>query len=108
MFLDSEVYLMLFEQDIDTGQIFAIVVTMQLTLKVFQPDIESGAALCEELCSVSIEQALGFRLGGALQFFPLTLQVLQGLLNNRFQLWLLCHQGLTFLLEIGNKAKGLK
>lgn len=102
------VYLMLLEQDIDTGQIFAIVVAMQLTLKVFQPDIESRAALCEKLCSVSIEQALGFGLGGALQLFPLTLQVLQGLLNNRFQLWLLCHQGLTFLLATANKEKVLK
>lgn len=71
--LHSVVYLVLLEQDVDTGQIFAIVIAMQLTLKVFQPDIQSGAALCKELRPVSIEQALGLGAGGALQLLPLTL-----------------------------------
>ncbi len=103
--LHSVVYLVLLEQDVDAGQIFAIVIAMQLALKVFQPDIQSGAALCKELCPVSIKQALGLGAGGALQLLPLTLQVLQGLLNNGFQLRLLRHQRLTLLLEIRNNDK---
>lgn len=98
---------MLLEQDVDTGQIFAIFITLQLSLKVFQPNIQSGAALCKELCPVSIKQALSFCAGGALQLLPLTLQVFKGLLDNRFQLWFLCHQHLTLLFETGNKDKFL-
>lgn len=71
--LHTVVYLVLLEQDVDTRQIFAIVVILQLTLKVFQPDIESGAALCKELCPVSIEQALGLGAGGSLKLLPLAL-----------------------------------
>lgn len=48
-------YLVLLEQDVDTGQIFAIVIALQLTFKIFKPDIESRAALCKELCSVCVK-----------------------------------------------------
>lgn len=71
--LYSVLYLVLLEQDVDTGQILAIVVVVQLTLQVFQPDIQRRAALCKELCPVSIEQAPGLGLGGALQLLPLAL-----------------------------------
>lgn len=67
------IYLVLVEQYVDASQIFAIVITLQLTLKVFQPHIQSGAALCKELCPVSIKQALSFGLCGTLQLLPLTL-----------------------------------
>lgn len=98
-------YLVLLEQDVDAGQVFAVVVALQLTLQVFEPDVEGGAALREELRPVGIEQALGLGLRGLLQLLPLALQLLQGLLYHRLQLGLLRHQLLTFLLEVGTTEK---
>lgn len=66
-------YLMFLEQNVDTGQVLAVVVTLQLTLYVFKPHIQSGAALREELCPVGIEQALSLGAGGAFKLLPLTL-----------------------------------
>lgn len=102
---EPPVYLVLLEQDVDAGQIFAVVVALQLTLQVFEPDVEGGAALCEELRPVGVEQALGLGLRGLLQLLPLALQLLQGLLHHRLQLGLLCHQLLTFLLEVRTTDK---
>lgn len=90
-------HLLFLEEDVDRGEIFAIVVGLQLSLQAAQPLVEVGTALRKQLGLVGIEQTLGFGLGGGLKILPHCFQGRQFLFNHGLCLWLLCHQGLPIL-----------
>ena len=69
------VYLLLLEQDVDAGEVLAVVVGVQLGLQALQPALQGRAALGKQLSSVGIEEAAGFGLGGGLQLVPAPVQV---------------------------------
>lgn len=90
-------HLLLLEQDVDAGEVLAVVVGVQLGLEALQPTLQGRAALGKQLCSVGIKKAAGFGLGGGLQLVPAPVQLLQLLPHQRFQLWLLESQLPPFL-----------
>lgn len=90
-------HLLLFEQNVDAGEVLAVVVRVQLGLQTLQPALQGGAALGKQLGSVGIEEAAGLGLGGALQPVPALVQVVQLLGHQSFQLWLLEGQLPPFL-----------
>ena len=90
-------HLLLLEQNVDTGEVLAVVVRVQLGLQTLQPALQGGAALGKQLGSVGIEEATGLGLGGALQPVPALVQVLQLLRHQGLQLWLLEGQLPPFL-----------
>lgn len=90
-------HLLLLEQNVDAGEVLAVVVRVQLGLQALQPALQGRAALGKQLGSVGIEEAAGLGLGGALQPVPAPVQVLQLLGHQSFQLWLLEGQFPPFL-----------
>lgn len=92
-------HLLFLQQDVDGGQVLAIVVGLQLAVQADQPLVQVGAALGEQLRLVGVEQALGLGLGGRLQVLPHALQGRQLLFDHGLRLRLLCHQRLAVLKE---------
>lgn len=75
-------YLLFLQQDVDGGQVFAVVVRLDLALETAQPLIEVGAALSEQLRLVGVEKTLSFGLGGGLQLRPHRVERRQLLLHH--------------------------
>lgn len=90
-------HLLLLEQNVDAGEVLAVVVGVQLGLQAQQPALQGRAALGEQLGPVGIEEAARLGLGGGLQLVPALVQVLQFLRHQGFQLWLLEAQLPPFL-----------
>lgn len=90
-------HLLLLQQDVDGGEIFAVVVGLKLSIQGRQPFVEVSAALREQLRLVGVKQTLGFGLGGGLQVVPHRLEGRQLLLHHGLRVGLLLHQRLAVL-----------
>lgn len=92
-------HLLLLQQDVDRGEIFAIVIRLKLPIQGREPFVQVSAALCEQLRLVGIEQTLGFGLGGGLQVVPHRLQGHQLLFYHGLRVWFLRYQRLAILQQ---------
>lgn len=92
-------HLLFLEHDVDGGEVFAVVVGLQLSLQAGQPLVEVGAALGEQLGLVGVKQTLGLGLGGRLQVLPHRLQGRKLFFNHGLCLRFLCHQRLPVLKD---------
>lgn len=93
----SSTHLLLLEQDVDGGQVLAVVVGLDLTLQATHPLVQVGVALRQQLRLVGVKQALGLGLRGGLQLLPHGVQRRQLFLHHRLRLRLFGHQQLAVL-----------
>lgn len=99
------VYLLLLQQDVDTGEIFSVVIRLDLALQTIQPLIQVCTALGKKLCLVCIKETLSLGLGGRFKLVPHLVETRQLLLHHGLSLWFLCNE-LHSLLQSKEQPNG--